>query len=71
MATLRTKYYTMPKGPDGRRHRVWHECGISGHFMPAKAHLFDQGIQEIARMLAQPNPVLEGAEIREAPRARG
>lgn len=24
MATVRDKWYTMPKGPDGKRHRVWH-----------------------------------------------
>jgi hypothetical protein len=25
MACVRKRYYKMPIGPDGKRHRVWHE----------------------------------------------
>lgn len=28
MAQAVKRYYTMPKGPDGRRHREWHDVDV-------------------------------------------
>jgi hypothetical protein len=60
MASIRTKYYTMPKGPDGKRHRVWHEMsGLTMMDMAAK-HDNLEAVALVIGILSRDNPILEG-----------